>query len=76
MESTESTHTVRGFCALCTAMCDDCDCNDGKVTGSKPCDHPRGVFCSRVIRANCYNPDPDYRPSTRQKAIAIRAGNG
>src|SRR5205809_7420421 len=47
-ESLESTHTVRGYCALCTAHCATvATVEDGRVTRLDPDhDHPNGgVMC-------------------------------
>ncbi len=76
-ESLESTHTVRGYCALCTAHCATvATVEDGRVTRLDPDhDHPNGgVMCIKGKAAPelVYNPDRlDYpRKRTRPKGDA------
>ncbi len=72
MESTESTHTVRGFCALCTAHCATiATVTDGKVVRLEAdADHPNGgVFCLKGKAAPelVYHPDRLNYPLKRTR---------
>ena len=72
MESTESTHTVRGFCALCTAHCATiATVTDGKVIRLEAdADHPNGgVFCLKGKAAPelVYHPDRLNYPLKRTR---------
>ena len=72
MESPESTHTVRGFCALCTAHCATiATVTDGKVIRLEAdADHPNGgVFCLKGKAAPelVYHPDRLNYPLKRTR---------
>ena len=72
MEATESTHKVRGFCALCTAHCATiATVTDGKVVRLEAdADHPNGgVFCLKGKAAPelVYHPDRLNYPLKRTR---------
>ena len=71
-EIAESSHTVRGYCALCTAHCATiATVTDGKVVRLEPdSDHPNGgVFCLKGKAAPelVYHPDRLNYPLKRTR---------